>query len=175
MELLWNEFDRVYIEFGLNKSINQFELSHLDFFINASSTFPDGKSKFFLFTDIEDVFNFVLFFSVNSTVRLLHIANNFSTPLGLSYHCTRVQKLDLTGSENSTELVGFVDISHIQFEAFHSQQNDKFSTAHDCDAIDTPDIVPIAVGCALAGLIAVVLIAYLVARRRSQARGYHSM
>lgn len=37
------------------------------------------------------------------------------------------------------------------------------------------DVVPIAVGCALVGLVAIVLIAYLVGRRRSQARGYLSM
>lgn len=37
------------------------------------------------------------------------------------------------------------------------------------------DIVPIAVGCALIALVIVVLIAYLVGRRRAQARGYVSM
>lgn len=66
-------------------------------------------------------------------------------------------------------------IAHVQFEAFHKQDTHQFSTARDCEAIDTPDIVPIAVGCALAGLVVVVLIAYLVGRRRAQARGYLSM
>lgn len=46
--------------------------------------------------------------------------------------------------------------------------------AKDC-SFDTPDIVPITVGCALAALVIVVLIAYLVGRRRSQSRGYLSM
>lgn len=50
----------------------------------------------------------------------------------------------------------------------------SFFLAKDC-SFDTPDIVPITVGCALAGLVVIVLIAYLVGRRRSQARGYLSM
>lgn len=37
------------------------------------------------------------------------------------------------------------------------------------------DIVPLAVGIALVALVVVVLIAYLVGRRRAQARGYVSM
>ncbi|KAI8427371.1 hypothetical protein MSG28_001931 [Choristoneura fumiferana] len=45
----------------------------------------------------------------------------------------------------------------------------------DCAGGDIPDAVPIAVGCALGGMVVVVLIAYLVARRRSAARGYLSM
>lgn len=49
-----------------------------------------------------------------------------------------------------------------------------FVLAKDC-SFDTPDIVPITVGCALAALVVVVLIAYLVGRRRSQSRGYLSM
>jgi len=47
--------------------------------------------------------------------------------------------------------------------------------AEDCEKSISSDIVPIAVGCALVGLVAIVLIAYLVGRRRSQTRGYLSM
>lgn len=75
----------------------------------------------------------------------------------------------------SNETVALVKISHVQLEAFHQHNDASFSTAKDCDAIDTPDIVPIAVGCALAALVVVVLIAYLVGRRRNQNRGYLSM
>lgn len=66
-------------------------------------------------------------------------------------------------------------MSHVQLEAFHTKAAQEFSFAKDCEAMETPDIVPIAVGIALAALVVVVLIAYLVARRRSQARGYMSM
>lgn len=48
-------------------------------------------------------------------------------------------------------------------------------TAKDCEPYETPDIVPIAVGCALMVLIIIVLVGYLIGRRRNQARGYLSM
>lgn len=100
--------------------------------------------------------------------------SDFETPIQMSYHCTRIQTLNVT-MPDSTVNAGTVEIGHVQFEAFRTKADTKFSTARDCDAIDTPDIVPIAVGCALAGLVIVVLIAYLVGRRRAQARGYVSM
>jgi len=47
--------------------------------------------------------------------------------------------------------------------------------ALQCPADDATDVVPIAEGAALAGLVVIVLIAYLVGRRRSRARGYQSV
>ena len=40
---------------------------------------------------------------------------------------------------------------------------------------DSNSIVPIAVGAALAGLVVIVLIAYLIGRRRSRRQGYESV
>ena len=40
---------------------------------------------------------------------------------------------------------------------------------------DTSSVVPIAVGAALAGLVVIVLIAYLIGRRRSRQTGYESV
>ena len=37
------------------------------------------------------------------------------------------------------------------------------------------DVVPIIVGCALAGMVVMVLVAYMVGRSRSRARGYQSV
>lgn len=106
----------------------------------------------------------------------MHKRHEFVTPLTMSYHCTRAQVLNLTSSEpNEVTVLGQALVSRLQLEAFHTRDTEVFSTAKDCDAIDTPDIVPIAVGCALAGLVVIVLIAYLVGRRRAQARGYLSM
>lgn len=51
----------------------------------------------------------------------------------------------------------------------------SFFPAEDCAPYETPDVVPIAVGCALIALILIVLVAYLIGRRRNQARGYLSM
>lgn len=81
----------------------------------------------------------------------------------------------MTQSDDTNKKSSQLIISKVMLEAFHTKQDAIFSNAKDCDAIDTQDIVPIAVGCALVALIVIVLIAYLVGRRRSQARGYLSM
>lgn len=104
-----------------------------------------------------------------------HVGNFFATPKHNAYHCTRAQILNLTNSENSTEAIGTVSFSHTLLEAYHEGKNTQFSTSIDCDAINTPDIVPIAVGIALIALVIIVLIAYVIGRRRSQAHGYVSM
>ena len=96
---------------------------------------------------------------------------SFETPVKMSYHCNKERSLNLTSSVAGST----VTLSHFNLEAFRTQMDDKLSTAKDCEGVDTPDIVPIAVGCALALLIVIVLIAYLVGRRRQQARGYLSM
>jgi len=45
----------------------------------------------------------------------------------------------------------------------------------ECENDVVSDIVPIAVGCALAGLVVIVLIAYIVGRRRARQKGYQSV
>ncbi|XP_015522414.1 lysosome-associated membrane glycoprotein 1 [Neodiprion lecontei] len=108
----------------------------------------------------------------NSSMSFEHRSNQFTTGLSNSYRCLKIQTLNLTKEDNKT--VGEIKVSNLQFQAFHSGSATSFGFAEDC-AFDTPDIVPIAVGCALALLVVIVLIAYLVGRRRSQARGYLSM
>lgn len=110
----------------------------------------------------------------DQTLELNHDAAMFSTPEKHSYHCNRAQYLNLTETV-SNKTIAYLTVSHVQLEAFNHRKEDTFSTAKDCDAPDTPDIVPIAVGCALAALVVVVLIAYLVGRRRNQINGYLSM
>lgn len=106
----------------------------------------------------------------------MYTNKTFVTPISRSYYCTKVQTI--VANETSTSVAATtpaqIILSHVQLEAFHEKENHEFSSAKDCDAMETPDIVPIAVGIALAGLVVVVLIAYLVARR-SHARGYMSM
>lgn len=102
-----------------------------------------------------------------------------SVPQGKSYHCNRQQVLngtEMIDGDNGIIFPATVTMSKAQWQAFHDRQTDGYDLAKDCDAIDTPDIVPIAVGCALAGLVVIVLLGYLVGRRRSQNRGgYLSM
>lgn len=113
----------------------------------------------------------------NTTAGL--VASNFSavnltlykTNVNTSYYCESVDLPELKNSNNET-----VDTSMKRFsvEAFKSDNKTTFSTIHYCSG-EIPDIVPLVVGIALAALVLVVVIAYLIGRRRSQARGYLSM
>lgn len=106
----------------------------------------------------------------------LEHVNFYVTNVNNSYRCNSEDdvRLMVSGSTNQTALVR---LTHVQMEAFRNLSNDKFSVASDCSADDilTSDIVPIAVGCALAALVVVVLIAYLIGRRRARQRGYQSV
>ena len=92
----------------------------------------------------------------------------------MSYHCTRAQVFNLTETIVDKQVTGTLKVHDVQVEAFRKASAGGFSTARDCDSSETPDVVPIAVGFALAALIAIVLISYLCARRRSTSRGYMS-
>lgn len=107
---------------------------------------------------------------------MIHSSQNtdFKTPEKMSYHCTRVQMFNMSETISNNKTIGIISVSHVQVEAFRSANATGFSTVHDCDSSETSDVVPIAVGIALAALILVVLISYLCARRRSTSRGYMS-
>ena len=64
----------------------------------------------------------------------------------------------------------------VQFDAFRpsSFPDGHFQTPSDC-SYRPNDVVPIIVGCALAGMVVMVLVAYMVGRSRSRARGYMSV
>ncbi|XP_049775643.1 lysosome-associated membrane glycoprotein 1-like [Schistocerca cancellata] len=107
-----------------------------------------------------------------TNLTFFHNHNLFATSLTRSYRCMKSQEVDLF-KKNSNETVGVLTVSKVQLEAFHETKSTDFGAIEDCER--STDIVPITVGCALVGLVAVVLIGYLVGRRRSQARGYLSM
>lgn len=110
--------------------------------------------------------------TLKENLTLVHTAREFTTPTKMSYTCSNPDPL-LMNSTQVTKAQLF--LSNVNIEAFGTKQDRNFSEAMDCNTFETPDIVPIAVGCALAALVIVVLISYLVGRRRSQARGYLSM
>ncbi|EFA03669.2 uncharacterized protein LOC661589 [Tribolium castaneum] len=113
---------------------------------------------------------------LNNTIYVLaHAKDEFSTPVSNSYKCAKEQALNLTSVPNGKDFGGELRISQLQVQAFKNSTSTKFDEALDCQGSETPDVVPIAVGCALAALVIIVLIAYLIGRRRSQARGYLSM
>lgn len=57
-------------------------------------------------------------------------------------------------------------MAQVTKSCFGKFQSNLFFSAVHCTADNISDVVPIAVGCALAGLVVIVLIAYLVGRRR---------
>lgn len=105
--------------FSQNNSNEEFELSEIVVEINIATELPNGKQ---------------------GTLRLYHHKNTFSTPLHMSYHCTKPQTLNLVADDKSSNstVIAWAHVSHVQLEAFHKQKNTQFSVAKDCDAIDTP-------------------------------------
>jgi len=134
---------------------NNFEMK---FMSNASNY---DLSSFVINLNTSSLFNDSM---ANQTVSVTYVNESFEIPLNFSYHCNREQTFNATN--------GFMIVSKVQCEAFRKGNDQKFSAAKDCDSSITPDIVPIAVGISLIALIVVVLIAYIVGRRRQQARGY---
>lgn len=80
--------------------------------------------------------------------------------------------------ENSSIALGLtgIDVYELRLEAFRTKNTTEFdSTSYErCSEDDISNLVPIIVGACLGGLILVVLVAYLIGRKRSR-RGYESV
>ncbi|XP_076239918.1 lysosome-associated membrane glycoprotein 1 [Calliopsis andreniformis] len=140
------------LHFVKNTSTNHYSLHHLELVLPPKD-FPNT--------------------TFNESMIYVHKEPSFIVGLTNSYRCLKQQKLNLKQNDTN-EIAGYLTVSGLQFQAFKTDNSTFFGLAKDC-AFDTPDVVPIAVGCALAGLVIIVLISYLIGRRRSQARGYLSM
>ncbi|XP_031833321.1 lysosome-associated membrane glycoprotein 1 [Nomia melanderi] len=140
------------LHFVKNESTNHYSLHHLEVIL-PSTDFPNT--------------------TFNGSMVLVHEASNYVAELTNSYRCLKEQRVNLKLNGTKQE-PGFVTLSGLQFQAFKTDKSTTFGLAKDC-AFDTPDVVPIAVGCILTGLVTLVLLAYLIGRRRNQARGYLSM
>lgn len=103
--------------FSLNTSTHEYSVKELVFSIDSVELPANAK---------------------NETVILYHTGNVFATPTETSYHCTKVQTLNLTKTEGGNDVAGTVRVSHVQLEAYHKAKSGQFSYAKDCDAIDTP-------------------------------------
>nr|QBG05441.1 lysosomal-associated membrane protein 2 [Ctenopharyngodon idella] len=125
----------------------------------------------FFFTNVSDKFRLhALAFSVDfgNGSTFSESNNNLSlweASVGSSYMCKKELSYNITDKLT-------INTFELQVQPFAVQKN-MFSTAEDCKA-DEPDnfIVPIAVGVALAVLIIIVLLAYVIGRKRSQTSGY---
>lgn len=92
-----------------------------------------------------------------------------------AYKCIVGNYTYLNGTNSHDTFVNLT-MSKFTFQAFATQSSNDYGNFDECDAdFTTSDIVPIAVGCALAALVVIVLIAYLIGRKRSRQKGYQSV
>ncbi|XP_060070836.1 lysosome-associated membrane glycoprotein 1-like [Ylistrum balloti] len=97
-------------------------------------------------------------------------SSQFSAKKTGSYECN--SKLDLSLNNGVT-----LNTNNLQVKAFSAKNSTDFPSGDlsECPQdSDTNSVVPIAVGAALAGLVVIVLIAYLIGRRRSRS-GYQQV
>ncbi|XP_067143290.1 lysosome-associated membrane glycoprotein 2-like [Centruroides vittatus] len=156
-----NTCDNAFIKltFGQN---NTFEI----FFKNESNEISATKFTFNYFMDPRDFPDA----KQQSEMEFVSATNltEFKASAGKSFLCKIETKIDMKNVELSMQ--------DLRVEAFRQSKEDKFSEATECAGDEKiNDIVPIAVGCALAVLVIIVLIAYLVGRQRSRQQGYQSV
>ncbi|KAL3044611.1 hypothetical protein OYC64_012992 [Pagothenia borchgrevinki] len=102
----------------------------------------------------------VAFSAANTNLSLWEAA------VGSSYMCNKEQNYTISA-----------DLSIYTFELRVQPLAVKkgiFSTAHECSLDDTSILIPIIVGAALAGLILIVVIAYMIGRRKTYV-GYQTL
>lgn len=100
------------------------------------------------------------FREANGSLRALEAS------VGHSYRCSAEQRLPVTPAFTLTVVRAWLQAFRVQ--------GGQFGSAEECPLDENSMLIPIAVGGALAGLVLVVLIAYLVGRKRSHA-GYQTI
>ncbi|XP_077014851.1 lysosome-associated membrane glycoprotein 1 isoform X2 [Tamandua tetradactyla] len=100
------------------------------------------------------------FEAANDSLRALQAS------IGNSYKCNAEEKVQVTKAFS-------VNIFKVWVQAFKFE-GDKFGSVEECQLDENNMLIPIAVGGALAGLVLIVLIAYLIGRKRSHA-GYQTI
>jgi lysosomal-associated membrane protein 1/2 len=161
-----------WISAGVNATEKDTNYLTLNFGTGNESKITEGK---FALTSVEYMVTFTNESFPNATeksgtYKIQHL-NKEQVPIHKSYKCLAKRTLKNDNGEPQE-----LKIASSQFEAFRNVTGDKtFSPSEECSLDGVTDIVPIAVGASLAGLVVIVLIAYLIGRRRSRARGYQSV
>uniref|UniRef100_A0A8C3JPE5 Lysosome-associated membrane glycoprotein 1 n=1 Tax=Calidris pygmaea TaxID=425635 RepID=A0A8C3JPE5_9CHAR len=86
--------------------------------------------------------------------------------VGNSYKCSAEENLQVTDK-------ALINVFNVQVQVFKID-GDKFGAVEECQLDENNMLIPIIVGAALAGLVLIVLIAYLIGRKRSHA-GYQTI
>uniref|UniRef100_A0A8C8VEB1 Lysosomal associated membrane protein 2 n=1 Tax=Pelusios castaneus TaxID=367368 RepID=A0A8C8VEB1_9SAUR len=113
--------------------------------------------------------NITLINSINGSEPLNTGNSNLSaweTFLGSSYMCQKEQTIVVT---EDLQMHTF----ELRIQPFNVKDN-KYSKAQECSLDDDTILIPIIVGAALAGLIVIVVIAYIIGRRKTYA-GYQTL
>ncbi|XP_048197022.1 lysosome-associated membrane glycoprotein 1 isoform X2 [Perognathus longimembris pacificus] len=139
-------------------------LSEEDFFLTLKFGMNTSASRFFLegvqlnmtLPDAKDP----SFQAANSSLRALQAS------VGNSYRCNTEERLYVTQAFS-------LNIFSVWVQAF-KVDGDTFGSVEECLLDGNNMLIPIAVGGALAGLVLIVLIAYLIGRKRSHA-GYQTI
>ncbi|KAM9377077.1 lysosome-associated membrane glycoprotein 2 isoform 2-T2 [Pholidichthys leucotaenia] len=170
--------------FGLRIGFNQTgenyqEMNFGDADVKASGSCEVNSSKLHLesnkitidFTFTNDTKKFKLHeLSINITSSVFSQSNSnlsmWEASVGSSYMCNNQQNYTIT-----SQLSLFTFNLHIQP---FGVKNGAFSTAHECSVDDTSILIPIIVGAALVGLILIVVIAYVIGRRKTYI-GYQTL
>jgi len=144
-----------------------------------------GMSKFVAVFEVGKFKNNDTQNTTTSTVEMIYQAPKgepvFQTPLDRSYTCKDIKTValnttlrfdnTLAGALNATDMTA----TNVALDAFRPKESPtSFRTPMDCD-YKPNDIIPIAVGVALAALVVAVLVAYIVGRNRQRQRGYQSV
>ncbi|XP_029389888.1 lysosome-associated membrane glycoprotein 2 isoform X2 [Mus pahari] len=99
-----------------------------------------------------------------------NISNNnlsfWDAPLGSSYMCNKEQVLSVSRTFQ-------INTFNLKVQPFNVTKG-EYSTAQECSLDDDTILIPIIVGAGLSGLIIVIVIAYLIGRRKTYA-GYQTL
>ncbi|XP_071775840.1 lysosome-associated membrane glycoprotein 1b isoform X1 [Centroberyx gerrardi] len=156
--------------------------------VTKSSGSCDADSATLLLTADGDKTNLTFIFSLNVTSSKYHLSGvslsavlpDMSGPftagnrsldylrgtLGRSYMCREEQTLDVAQDFS-------INTFQLQVQPF-GLTGDQFGAAEECQLDEDDMLIPIIVGAALAGLVLIVLVAYLIGRKRSHA-GYQTI
>ncbi|XP_053184397.1 lysosome-associated membrane glycoprotein 1b [Scomber japonicus] len=171
---------------SLNKTVQEVVNLQPNLTKSSGSCGPD-IATLRLTTDGEKT-NLTMFFSLNTTSSKYHLsevslsailpdmkdpfsAKNGSLDylrgtLGFSYMCREEQTLDVAQSLS-------INTFQLQVQPF-GLAGEQFGAAEECQLDEDDMLIPIIVGAALAGLVLIVLLAYLIGRKRSHA-GYQTI
>uniref|UniRef100_A0A3Q2Z9T5 Lysosomal-associated membrane protein 2 n=1 Tax=Kryptolebias marmoratus TaxID=37003 RepID=A0A3Q2Z9T5_KRYMA len=173
---LWNVLIQAFVTNGSKSENSKCRCRHAECF-SHSSTSDNNETCLLLHTDfillnsselvlVSDemtiTFTFVnVIFNESSTNLSL-----WETNVGSSYMCNKEQNATISERLN---LYTF----NLRVQPFGVKKG-VFSTAYECSLDDPSILIPIIVGAALAGLILIVVIAYLIGRRKTHA-GYQTL